>query len=284
VAYSAAVGSLSAEWDRFRGNFDAFRTDEVRLESDVVVFRLSQLVEEIGGIVVLVRELPASDLGREVTSILGKAAEAEDLALRKLRSSFGRVESGQEAQPDDDSTSTVSTFASRDLTLFGAFDTQLAMSNALRRHASQVLAAILEATSAESAAAVDRFDGEYTSLLAGWDAFRDSYDEWRRTDGGCDGTVVTERLGEFSSRFAALTRRTRELPGGASLGSLREIFVEAAEYEEQGLGDLRRGWRPFDLEVYRDLEPRRNTAASLLRQIAIGLDELLARFDLTLTE
>lgn len=67
-----------------------------------MVFRLSQLVEEIGGIVVLVRELPASDLGREVISILGEATEAEDLALRKLRNRFGRVESGQEEQGLED--------------------------------------------------------------------------------------------------------------------------------------------------------------------------------------
>ena len=64
------------------------------------------------------------------------------------------------------------------------------------------------------------------------------------------------------------------------LGPLRELMVEAAELEEEGLRSLRNAWRPFDVDVYKAFDGRRNSSARLLRQVVVGLDALLARHDI----
>ena len=59
------------------------------------------------------------------------------------------------------------------------------------------------------------------------------------------------------------------------MGPLRELLVEAAELQEEGLKNLGNTWRPFDVEVYGAFEGQRTSAARLLRQVAVGLDALL---------
>ena len=290
-SYTSAVEGVSTDWDRFRRNYDAFRALEIQFTSLEVVVGLSELVDELRDIVVEVRELPVEGVAREVTAFLAEAAEAEDLALRQLRGTFEKLEialdaevSDVEASSDGVSATSTAVFVPRDPTLFNAFDTQLAVSNSLRRHASQILAALVESTSEDAASGVEDFEAATQRLFLDWDSFHKSYDDWRRTEGGCDRAMAAERLSSFTSDFAALTRRARELPGGTFLGPFRELFVEAAEREGEGLRDLRDSWRPFDVDVYGTFEARRTVAAKLLRQLAVGLDELLARFDLTLTK
>ena len=196
--YSVSFAVLSGQWDEFRSNYDSFRTREPSLSSFEVVANLGQLVDEFRSIVVAVRDLPTDDVTRDVSTFLAQAAEAEDLALRKLRGSFQLTEgvSGGEAQapppdgepgtPDPDGTSGASSgpvFTPSDPGLFDAFDAHLAESNALQRRAAQELADIVEETTSEAKAAVDEFARQYGLLLARWDRFHGDYDEWRRTEG-----------------------------------------------------------------------------------------------------
>ena len=51
------------------------------------------------------------------------------------------------------------------------------------------------------------------------------------------------------------------------LRPLRELFVEAAELEEEALTALRNTWRPFDSEVYRTVEQERIDTKRLRRQV-----------------
>ena len=96
--------------------------------------------------------------------------------------------------------------------------------------------------------------------------------------------MTAETLVQFTSDFAALTRRARDFPGGTLLGPLRELLVESAELEGEGLRELRDTWRPYDAQVYKAFESRRNTAARLLRQVAVGLDDLLTEYDIVLPQ
>ena len=191
-SYTKAVEGLSSDWDRVRVNYDAFSAEEVLLTSSEIVIRLSELVDQLRDIVVQIRELPTEGLNHRVTALLGESAEAEDLALRRLRSSFDKLEPGgeEESPTDASSTSTTAVFASRDPALFQAFDAQLAVSNSLRRQASQVLAAIIQATSKDVASSLERFEAAFRSLLRDRDGFHKAYGEWRRTQDGCDGATV----------------------------------------------------------------------------------------------
>ena len=282
AAYEQAFKDISNDWDEFRQAWDSFRAEQVDLGSSEVVATLGHLVDEFRRIVVAVRDLPTGDATRAVTDTLAEAAEAEDLALRRLRGTFSRSDSpstiraAAPATTDGSAQSqTQGAIVASDPTLFDTFDTQLATGNAARRHAAQMMADLLGRATTASRAAAQRFAQELELVLVGWDRLHDDYDEWRRDDGGCDRLAAVGALQGFTSDLTALVRRARELPGGSNLTALRELLVEAAEHEEEGLRDLRNGWRPFDVAVYGEFESRQRSAAGLRRQVATGLDALL---------
>ena len=280
--FAIAVNQINSGWDDFRRNYDSFRGQEGQLTSAETFTRLGQLVDELREIVKAFRELSTDESTREVFQILAEAAEAEELALRRLRSTFQRDGDISGATPGTDEgllegPPGSATFTPSDATLFDAFEAQLVENSALRRQAAQELADLTEETSEEAGTAVGSFAREYDLLIRQWDQFHTDYAEWSRTEGGCDRSMAVETLGQFVSDYTALTRRARELPGGTLLGTLRELLVEASELEGEGLRGLRDNWRPFDVEVYGSFDGRRTSAAKLLRQVAVGLDSILAQ-------
>ena len=296
--YRRAFEELGSEWDDFREAYDAFRTREPELSAAEMVTHLGQLVARFRDIVVAVRELPAGSDTRDVSAVMAEAAEAEDLALRKLRGTFQKSpgapgedsegvaapeETGEAAPEGVVAATEQATFTPQDPTRFDAFDEQLARSNASRRQAVARIADLLQKTTEDTRTAVDEFAQHFEVMVGEWDRFHIEYDEWAATEGGCDRSSAASTLGRFTSEFAALARSARELPGGALLGPLRELLVEAAEIEEEGVRELRDSWRPFAAEVYKDFQVRRNTAAKLRRQVASGLDALLDQYDITLS-
>ena len=301
TTFAVAIAQLDIQWDGFRENYDSFRAQEPTLTSVDVVSNLSQLVDEFRGIVNAVRKLRSGRVTLEVATMLADAAEAEDLALRRIRGTFERQGSEavsgmvalptpsassplDELLPDNPSTGTPAVFAARDPTLFDAFDLQLAAGNASRRKAANLLSEVKEEVASDAQADVQVFVGEFQDLVDQRDRFYSDYDEWRRTRGGCSTIDAKHILGQFISDFASITRRARGVPGGPLLGSLRELLVEAAELEDEGLRVLGNTWRPYDVTVYSALDRQRSISAKLLRQVAVGLDSLLTRHELEVVE
>ena len=283
AAVASALNRLDSDWDEFHGNYDAFRAEEVELTSLETFRRLSLLVDEFSGIVAAVRQLRTPDATRQVALTLAGAAEDEDLALRKLRGAFEKLEEApseeiteppqspeaplEESRPDrapreeggelaDESTIEISPVEEetilvlRDRSLFDAFDARMVESNALRRQALQELADAVEGTSKDRQDAVQEFSRRYNLAVRLWDGFHRNYDIWRQSEGGCDRTEAAVALGGFVVRFDLLVNKVREMPRPAFLSPLGELFVEAAEREEEALRTLRNTWRPFDSEVY----------------------------------
>ena len=60
--------------------------------------------------------------------------------------------------------------------------------------------------------------------------------------------------------------------------------MEAAEREEQAIRLLRNTWRPFDADVYRTLDTERNMAGKLRRQVAGGIEDILAQYDISVQD
>ena len=307
-------GLSSLNWDEFDRSYDTFRTDEAQLTSAETVSGLNQLVDEFRGIVVAVRKLPTSEVTRQVVSTLAQAADDEELALRKLRGSFEKLEApaevaepgppaksppegaveepqaegaaeqpeakseGQNAEKDE------TIFVQRDRSLFDAFDAQLIASNSLRREVSQALTDVSEDATAENRTAVADFTGKFAVLTRKWDAFHQGYDLWRASEGGCDRAEVVATLGGFVLQFGELANSVRSLPGAVFLQPMGELFVEAVEGEKEALKRLRGGWHPFDGAVYHALDQERIEAQRLRRQVATGLRDLLARYEITSPE
>ena len=223
--FASAVAELSVTWDSFRQSYDSFRAQEVTQTSAETVADLSRLIDELRRMVIDVRDLPVVDGAGEVSMMFADAVEAEDLALRRLRGTFQRatvapgpsdelppeegLESGASEGPAE--TGTEITFSAQDPTLFDAFDAQLAQSNASRRQAAERVSDLLSQSSEEAQAAVEGFTRQFVLLLSEWDKFHMEYDEWRRTEGGCDRSMAAATLGQFTSDFAAITSAAKLL-------------------------------------------------------------------------
>jgi len=278
--FAAAFQEVSSAWDQFHQEYDSFRSGEAQRTSAETVEELGRLVDQFRDIALAVRVLPTSPATHLVSQLLTDAAEREDLALRRLRGTFQQAK--EETPEGDTDQGLVDTFVASDPSLFDAFDAQLVESNGARRQALQELAAVLKDVSEDNRAAAEGFDSQYNALLQKWNSFHSDYNEWRSTEGGCDRTSAVIALGKFTLQFADLSSSVRELPRATFLRPLGQLMVEAAEREEQAFRELRTNWHPFDAQVYQSLDRQRNTAGKLRRQVALGIQELLERYDISL--
>ena len=299
VSSQAEVGTFNEEfleiasaWDQFHQDYDSFRVEEGNLTLAETVQRLSQLVDQFRNVVVSVRQLPTFESTRRTAQILADAAQGEETALRNLRDSFQRSSGepsgrGEEpvsvSTPEGDGTGEPPSdvFIAEDPGLFSTFGSQLVNSNETRRQAQLELADVLDEVSSRSRGEVQNFDAQYQLLVADWASFHRSYDQWRKTEGGCDRAEVVSDLGRFSLQISDISSRARDLPRATSLRPMGELFVEAARLEEQALKELRNSWRPFDDGAFQNLDRQRSTADKLRRQVALGLQELLERYGLS---
>ena len=304
--FVATFNAIDPAWDEFHRQYDLLRSEEGQLSSAETVSRLGLLIDRFRDIVVTIRQLPTTLTTRPVADRLAQAAENEDLALRSLRDTFKLGEespAGATAEPADspepvessgadqemgegDSTSSEGNpgteggviFTVIDPTLFDAFDAQLVDTNRARLSARRILEDILEDISEETQAEVKDFTGPYKLFLRDWDSFHTEYNEWRRTEGGCDRSKATEILARFTVSFSKIASAARGLPAATVLRPLGEILVEAAEREERALRELSNTWRPNDAEVFQTLDQERSSAAKLRRQVTTGIQELLERY------
>ena len=300
LGFSAALADINVDWDRLHAEYNGLRGREAELTSLELVSELSGLVVSFSAIAVQIRGLTYDATTAAISRIVSEAADNEELALRNLRNAFEKFDpigangaqsfSDESAPPSTTGPAGVSgedavqgqdvSFVTSQSDQFRVFGAQLVVSNAARRHAQETLAEVLREVSLEARAQIEEFEVEHRSVTEAWDSFDEEYLVWRRTEGGCDSTTVIETLGGFSTDFSALARRVRALPSVPPLLSLGEIFVEAVNREESALRDLRDNWRPFDSGIYNELETQRIAVAKLRRQVAAGLANILAQYQI----
>jgi hypothetical protein len=274
--------AVASSWDEFHIEYDSLRSQQDGLSSTEKTQRLGKLVDRFRDIVAAVRALPANVATDAVAEKLAKAAGEEDLLLRKLRGVLPKTDApevvaGAEAEAKeagDAKAASDSSTASR----FDEFDDQLVKTNAARRQAGLDLITVVDDLSTETQAEVDEFIGKYNPLIRLWDKFHRDYDDWGRTEGGCDRSKAIDALGQFNLAFAKIVGNVRGLPSATSLRPLGEILVEAAEREESALRGLRKSWQPFDVSVFDRLDGERNSAGKLRRQVTVGVQDLLERY------
>ena len=312
VAFNEEFQEIAVAWDQLHQDYDSFRAQEGDLTSADTVLRLSQLVDQFRNVVVSVRQLPTFESTRRTAQILADAAQEEETALRNLRDTFqrsGEEPSGREHAEASDSVTEAEgngegngegsgegeskgseessgeapsvVFIAEDRGLFSTFASQLVKSSEARRQAKLELADVVDEVSSRSRNELQDFDEQYQLLVADRDSFHQEYDQWRKTEGGCDRAEVVSDLGRFSVQFSDISNRVRELPRATSLRPMGELFVEAARLEEQALKELRNSWRPFDDGAFQGLDRQRSTADKLRRQVALGVQELLERYGLS---
>jgi hypothetical protein len=301
--FSTAFAQVNQDWAMFHENYASLRQQQADLSNTEVSDRLTQLVDEFSNVSSAVNSLPSSAATREMVNILKAAAQAENQALSDLNSSFQTAEPTSTGTPEPTPTGTPAptpsgtpgptstpsgetgtSESSTSAALFTAMDGQVEKSDATRQRVEEDLQGILGNSPTNNAADIADFRQQYDLLVRDWNAFHQAYDEWRRTEGGCNRAEVVDRLGQFSVRFGELSSRVQDLPGASFVSPMEDLLMEAAQREEEALRVLRNTWRPFTTDAYRALDQERANAERLRRQAEIGVQELLERFNIPASE
>ena len=114
-------------------------------------------------------------------------------------------------------------------------------------------------------------------LTSEWDDFHDGYDEWRRTNGGCDQGKALETLGSLASDFSQTLKDIQGLNSGPLVRGMGEQLLRAAEREQAAVLSLRDNWRSLDTIAFGRYTAERSFSASLRHQAALDLQDLLSR-------
>ena len=268
--FSDALDAVRNDWNGFHDDYAELQEDAGRIDTAALFARLKGLIEGFETVVEAVSGLPSSGATESMVEMLREAAEAEIEALSAVYDELLSIG----ATSGDPNPGIFLPLAGA---LLSGMDTVIEESEAILKQVSRTTRVLVDDDPEEKLAEVENFDGNYGSLLVGWDAFHQRYSDWRRTDGGCDRTEVLQSLDRFNLRMGDLGREVRRLPQSSYLLPMYTLLVEAVEREEGAIRALRNSWRPFTVDAFKAVDQERVNANRLRRQADIGLQGLRDR-------
>jgi hypothetical protein len=281
--FSSNMATLNLDWDQFHRAYDAFRTEVIDPEDETAESGLASLLIQFGSIVDQVRKLPGTSLTRDIAGRLADAAEGEQLLLRRLLSPDGALVENVPVLPEDfvitetnDDGAGLSGLTLSEATVFDVFDTHVASVNRLRGALRNELDDARGSLSENGQVKVSGLLFQVRSLGFDWDDFHDGYDDWRRTNGGCDQGQALDALGDLASGFGQTVRDIQALPSGTLVRGIGGLLLEAAEREQAAVVSLRETWRALDSRSFSRYSAERSFAGTLRRQAALDLQDQTA--------
>ncbi|MDE2837178.1 MAG: hypothetical protein OXL97_06675 [Chloroflexota bacterium] len=270
--FSESLDDISDDWNDFHADYAELQEAAVHLDPFAVIGELDGLIVQFDAIVEAVSGLSSEGATENAAETLQAAAEAEREALlavhTKMQENLTALLEGQISLPHP----TGPTGSPLD-----EMDAVFEESEDALKQVDRTIRLLIEDDPEEKLADIENFEVHYKGLLAAWDAFHQSYGEWRRTDGGCDRSEVLQSLDRFNLRMGELGREVRSLPRSSHLLPMYNLLVEAVSREEGAIRALRNSWRPFAVDAFKIVDQERITADRLRRQAAVGLEELRSR-------
>ena len=294
-SFASSLEILNSDWDQFHRDYDAFRAERIELDDENAAVRLGGLLTQFGSIVDLVQDLPSTELTQEIADRLADAADGEQLLLRRLLGSIGGDGSltetvpvlpeglvitetlNGEASTNGNDEINPAALALNGATIFDVFDTQISTVNRLRRALRKELADARASLTESGQENLSIFLWQVRALEQEWDDFHDSYDEWRRTNGGCDQGRALEALGQLAADFSQTVMDIKALSSSPLVRGMGELLLQAAEREQAAVLSLRENWRSLDTSAFGRYTADRSFAETLRRQMALELQDLLAQ-------
>lgn len=279
-AFSEAFDALMEDWAKFHAEFATLQQSAGGMDAAPVLSQLQALLAQFSLIADAINRLPSSDATASMVAMLQEAAGAEGRTMLAIREALvqastpGSTGSLEEATPEMPPTSPVGPRPGLSL---DAMIPVIDKVEALLEQVSGSIAMLLESDPEVMVSDIDDFDGRYQDLLVEWNAFHDRYNNWRRTDGGCNQTEVIQALDRFNLRLGELGRQVRDLPQSSYLQPIHTLLVEALAREEGSIRALRNTWRPFTVDAFKVVDQERLNADRLRRQADIALQELRDR-------
>ena len=281
--FAAAFDSIKEAWGKFHDAYVLLRKEDDRLDSVALIDRYEQLIEQLNEIAWTIAELPSTEATESIVERLQEPAEAEVAALKNLTEALATLTySPPTSTPETDSETGGPTPAPLGPgtiidSLLDEVDAAYRESEDSLKEVGQAIKEIVDDSSAESLAEVEEFEGHYKKLLVEWDGFHQRYNDWRKTEGGCDRVEVLHALDQFNQRVGELGRKVRYLPQSGFLLPMYTLLVEAAKREEGAMRTLYNSWRPFTVDAFKAVDLERVNSDRLRRQANIGLSELRNR-------
>ena len=274
---SVAFGEISDAWTGFHDDYEVLWQVAGGLDDAVVISRLGGLIELFRFLMDDVDRLPDSDVVEDEIEMLRRAAKAESSSLSGLFETLAKADEmvppaiGIPALPEGDETT-----PSIELHL-EAMTAAIDEAEAILRDTKRTIREILDGSASEDLDEVISFVSEYEMLRQNWDVFHERYNQWRRTEGGCDRGEVLQSVGQLKARIGDIGRRVRDLPQSGYLLSVYNLLVDAADREEGAIRVLQNTWQPFTVDAFIAVDRERDNANGLRREASIALQELRSR-------
>ena len=281
--FATAFDSVKEAWGKLHDTYILLRKEDDRLDRVALVDRYEQLIQQLNEIVAMISELPDTEATESMVERLQEAAEAEVAALMNLTKALATLAypapaatPGTNSETEESTPSPPGPGIMMD-SLLDEADVAYHEIESNLKEVGRTIKEIVDDDSAESLVEVEDFEGHYEKLLVEWDAFHQRYNDWRRTEGGCDRVEVLQALDQFNRRVGELGRKVRYLPQSGFLLPMYTLLVEAAEREEGAMRALYNSWRPFTIDAFKAVGQERVNSDRLRRQANIGLEELRNR-------
>ena len=278
-----ALGSVIEDWDGLHEEYYDLLVHLSVLDVPDILTRIGVLGERLVEIAAVLRDLPATGETESVVEALNEAAQAELSALRQLVRLLASVDGPADPAPSDTESPPdeprQSTGAEPDIvSLFSEMNAQVKDVEDVLNDARKLTPRDVEGDREQNLADLEEFLEGHLALVAEWDAFHDRYDQWRRTEGGCNRAEVARELARFNVEAGRLAQKVRDLPHLSHLLPIYDALVDAAEREEGAVRSLANSWQPFTVDAFKAVDTERVAVDRLRRQAAIGLEELEDRF------
>ena len=275
--FSAAFDSVRDVWEEFHDDYVDLSRAPASLDDPAALARLDQLIRQFGAVSRGIGRLPVADSAEDATETLEAAAEAELAALTSIRDALAQaIEAAAKAAEETDAPEDAEPSQAAGA-LLPAMDGIIGKVETTLKEIGRTIHESLDRSAVDDLEEIQVFLGDYRGLVAEWDAFHEGYNEWRRTEGGCDRSAVLQSLGQFNTRISELGRRVRDLPQSGYLLPIYNLLVEAAEREEGAVRALRNAWQPFTVDAFIAVDRERDNANRLRREANIALQELRDR-------
>ena len=299
--FSQAFDLIRDDWEEFHDDYADLLREAAATDESVFLAGLPQLIQQFGAVSTAITRLPTAHAVQEIVETLEDTADAEFRALTDLyrvvalaaeqaaaatedsdaeQAGDGEEQNGSQGQNGqqrqngagraEESGPDVGPF-------LVAVDTAIVVAETTLKEVSRGIHQALDQTASRDLERVRVFIGDSGDLAADWKAFYERYDEWRRTEGGCDREAVLQSLVQFNTRIVELGRQVRDLPQSGYLLPIHNLLVQAVEREEGAIRALRNTWQPFTVDAFIAVDRERDNANRLRREASIALRELRDR-------
>lgn len=305
--FSASFDQIKKDWGTIHDAYADLRDDAEDSEVDDVLAGLEEIAGGLDAVVDALGELPELDGAEDAVDALLDAAKAQRKAFRAAakppeaeakpdastseeeaadaEDSADTEDATEGAEETEDTADTEATTdsaedadAAVDLPDFEPLDEGVEKSETALKDAGRVVRSITDLDMEQNLADLGDFYNDYGRLRSQWNGFHARYNDWRKSEGGCDRAGAIAELDDFSRRSGGISRDVQALPQSGYLLPMYTLLAEAAAIEENALRTLRYTWQPFTIDAFKAVSQERTNADRLRREADIALQELRARY------